>query len=183
MKRILSLLLILTVCLSIPQFACADKSSLKNFFGSENTDSEKEKNPTPFDKLVERPSVKEAISELGTPDLSGDTRDGYVIMYSDYAAYGWDENTLLRVDYDKLGSFVSAEWGVAKYGDFNKDLDLEKVVIEIRDSLTENYGDYTREEGVYIWYDIIGNSYSLTTGKGQVELFFNNPTAAKSFGK
>ena len=179
MKKIVSLCLAFIICLSILPFANAD-----SLFGFGKKDKSKnERNPTPFDKLVERPSMKETISELGTPDSSGKAGNGSQIIYFDYEAYDCKENTALFIVFDLYGSLDCAKWDVFKNAKYNKDLNIEETVIKIRDSLTENFGDYTREDGVYIWYDIIGNSYALTTAKEEIALFFNNPSLAKNYGK
>lgn len=157
MKKIVSVFLLFAIVISL----CACGSSI----GA--------KTPTPFDKLSGHPDASETVKLLGQPGYTAPDH----LSYSGIEAMGF-KNTNLYIWYDSYGFFKYAFWQVNDSSYTNDD--LEKAVNSVIKKLNANFGEYTREDGIYIWYDTVGNSYALATKPPTtLNLFYNNISAAK----
>lgn len=178
MKKWTALILALVMCLSL----CACGGG---------------KGETPFDLLLESSDVSDAISKYGEPDYNNfdsgfDQGDRYLFSaaYKNYECFGYlgelsinstvlktrDEATNLLMEAAiASGSYTlsikGADWHfVASDNNVSVEQAFEKI-IKVMDG---RFGEHTREDGDYLWYDTIGNKYTLrVVGSQEVHLRYD----------
>lgn len=139
-----------------------------------------EKKATPFDEIRDLSTITEVEKTLGEPsqkkqELSVFGSPLYFYIYDNRSAFGYADGKL-RVNYEGnsgkyTGKLNYAEWVLS--GDNYSYDDLEKAVSAITKKLTDYYGEYSREDSDYQWYDTMGNRYLLSTNKQGIRLLFN----------
>ena len=141
---------------------------------------------TPFDKILDCPSLDKATEVLGDyDDASGNDieyyhykgfgYDGYLeirfSLYSSSAPSGVDKST-----WSGFTSMFSSSWFFERavwrsvYSENN--VDGEKMVKKIVSVMDKRFGKNTRNDGDYVWYDTFGHKFVLSANSSQANLYF-----------